>query len=114
MKYTYLSLLVLLLTGFSAKAQDTAQVNNSISQNATLQGCIDFALKNQASVQQALIDEEIGKRDIASALSGWFPQRSANAAYNYNVKIPTTVIGDAVIQCCQKHTSAFGLQADHK
>ncbi|MCL4638959.1 MULTISPECIES: TolC family protein [Olivibacter] len=114
MKYTYLSLLVLLLTGFSAKAQDTAQVNNSISQNATLQECIDFALKNQASVQQALIDEEIGKRDIASALSGWFPQISANASYNYNVKIPTNVIGDQVIQFGQKHTSAVVLQADQK
>src|SRR5690606_9793100 len=114
MKYTYLSLLVLLLTGFSAKAQDTAQVNNSISQNATLQECIDFALKNQASVQQALIDEEIGKRDIASALSGWFPQISANATYNYNDRIPTNVNGDQVIKFGQKHTSAVVLQADQK
>lgn len=114
MKYTYLSLLILLLTGFSTKAQDTTNVSNNISQNATLQECIDFALKNQASVQQALIDEEIGKRDIASALSGWFPQISANASYNYNIKIPTNVIGDQVIQFGQKHTSAAVLQADQK
>jgi outer membrane protein len=114
MKYTYFSLLVLLFTGFSSKAQDTAKVSNSISQNATLQECIDYALKNQATVQQALIDEEIGKKDIASALSGWFPQISADASYNYNVKIPTNVIGDQVIQFGQKHTSALVLQADQK
>lgn len=114
MKYTYLSLLAFLLTGFSAVAQDTTNVGNSIPQNATLQECIDFALKNQASVQQALIDEEIGKRDIASALSGWFPQISADASYNYNVKIPTNVIGDQVIQFGQKHTSALLFQADQR
>ncbi|WP_134091794.1 TolC family protein [Olivibacter sp. XZL3] len=114
MKYTYLSLLAFLLTGFSAVAQDTTNVSNSIPQNATLQECIDFALKNQASVQQALIDEEIGKRDIASALSGWFPQISADASYNYNVKIPTNVIGDQVIQFGQKHTSALMFQADQR
>jgi outer membrane protein len=114
MKYTYFSLLVLLFTGFSSKAQDTAKVSNSISQNATLQECIDYALKNQATVQQALIDEEIGKKDIASALSGWFPQISADASYNYNIKIPTNVIGDQVIQFGQKHTSALVLQADQK
>lgn len=114
MKYTYFSLLVLLFTGFNSKAQDTVKVNNSISQNATLQECIDYALKNQATVQQALIDEEIGKKDIASALSGWFPQISADASYNYNVKIPTNVIGDQVIQFGQKHTSALVLQADQK
>lgn len=114
MKYTYFSLLVLLFVGLKSMAQDTVRVNNNIPQNATLQQCVDYALKNQASVQQALIDEEIGKRDIASALSGWFPQINADASYNYNVKIPTNVIGDQVIQFGQKHTSAVVLQADQK
>ena len=114
MKYTSFSLLVLLLTGLRSYAQDTTRVNRPISDNATLQECVDYALKNQASVQQALIDEEIGKKDIASALSGWFPQISANANYNYNIKIPTNVIGDQVIQFGQKHTSALVLQADQK
>lgn len=114
MKYTYFSLLVLLFFGLKGMAQDTVRTNNHIPQNATLQECIDYALKNQASVQQALIDEEIGKKDIASALSGWFPQIGANANYNYNIKIPTNVIGDQVIQFGQKHTSALVLQADQK
>jgi len=95
------------------QAQDSLQTAY-ISENATLQECIDFALKNQASIQQALIDEEIGKRDIASALSGWFPQISADASYNYNIKIPTNVIGDQIIQFGQKHTSAVVFQADQK
>jgi len=114
MKYTSFSLLVLLLTGLRGYAQDTTRVNRPISDNATLQECVDYALKNQASVQQALIDEEIGKKDIASALSGWFPQINANANYNYNIKIPTSAFGDQVVQLGQKHSSALVLQADQK
>lgn len=91
-----------------------AQSSQTLPVNATLQQCIDFALGNHASVQQALLDEEIGEREIASALSGWFPQVAANASYNYNIKIPTLVIGDQVIQAGQKNVGALVLQADQQ
>lgn len=86
----------------------------SLPQNATLEEIIDFALRNRASIQQAYIDEEIGEREIASALSGWFPQISAIGSYNNNIIIPTTVIGDQVIKMGQNHTSAVVLQADQQ
>lgn len=92
-------------------AQDT---QTELPAQATLQDLIDFALDNRATVQQALIDEEIGEREIASALSGWFPQINATGTYNYNVKIPTTVIGDQVIAMGQDHSSAVVLQADQQ
>lgn len=91
-----------------------AQPGQSLPVDATLQQCIDFALGNHASVQQALLDEEIGEREIASALSGWFPQLSANASYNHNIIIPTLVIGDQVIQAGQNHVGAVVLQADQQ
>src|SRR5690606_38151823 len=65
-------------------------------------------------VQQALIDEEIGERDIAVALSGWYPQLSANAQYNKNIIIPTAAIGDQVIRMGQNHTAALAFQADQQ
>ncbi|GAA4787698.1 TolC family protein [Olivibacter ginsenosidimutans] len=114
MKYSFLGLLFLTLPGLGAKAQDTLARSSDLPQQATLQQCVDYALQNQATVQQALIDEEIGKRDVASALSGWFPQISANANYNYNIKIPTSAFGDQVVKIGQKHTSAAVLQADQK
>src|SRR5690606_7332016 len=89
-----------------------AQSGQTLPANATLQQCIDFALSNRASVQQAVLDEEIGEREIASALSGWFPQINANATYNRNIIIPTLVIGDQIIRAGQNHTSALVLQAD--
>ena len=82
--------------------------------NATLSDLIAFALENQGRIQQAVIDEEIGEREIASALSGWYPQISASANYNRNIEIPTTVIGDQVIAMGQRNASALVLQADQQ
>lgn len=82
--------------------------------NATLSDLIAFALENQGRIQQAVIDEEIGEREIASALSGWYPQISASANYNRNIEIPTTVIGDQVISMGQRNASALVLQADQQ
>lgn len=113
MKYTAFSLLFFLLVGSLVNAQDSIPIGGaSIPHQASLQECIDYALEHQATVQQALIDEEIGKRDIASALSGWFPQLRADASYNYNIRIPTNVIGGQVIQFGQKNVAALAFQAD--
>jgi Outer membrane protein len=81
---------------------------------ATLDDVVAYALENRPAVHQALIDEEIGEREIASALSGWFPQINATGSYNWNVKIPTNVIGGTVIQMGQKHNAAAVLQADQQ
>lgn len=85
-----------------------------LPERARLQNLIDFALDNRATVQQALLDEEIGEREIASALSGWYPQINATGTYNYNIKIPTNVIGDQVIAFGQRHSSAVVFQADQQ
>lgn len=81
---------------------------------ATLQNCIDFALSNKADVKQAAIDVKIGERDIASALSGWYPQINATGSYNHNIVVPTAVIGDQVIQMGQKNVTGVTLQADQQ
>jgi len=111
-KLVYSTLIVIGGSFYSSSlAQDNAK---NLPQDARLQDLIDFALDNRATVQQALLDEEIGEREIASALSGWYPQINATGTYNYNVKIPTTVIGDQVIVMGQKHASAAVLQADQQ
>lgn len=84
---------------------------DSTLQNATLEQCINYALKNQPEVKQSLIDQEISERDIHSALSGWLPQISASGTYNYNIKRQSIVFGDQVITTGQKHTSVLGAEA---
>lgn len=101
---------LMVASGLLAHGQEA----DGIPRGATLQELIDFALQNRGSVQQALIDEEIGERDISIALSGWYPQLNAKAQYNSNIIIPTAVIGDQVIRMGQNHTAALALQADQQ
>lgn len=111
-RFVYSTLFVISGSMFSPSlAQESAP---DLPEHARLQDLIDFALDNRATIQQAILDEEIGEREIASALSGWYPQINATGTYNYNVKIPTTVIGDQVIAMGQKHSSAVVLQADQQ
>ena len=107
------SILILSINGYSlaSRAQEAPAL---VPQNASLQDVIDYALNNRAAVQQAILDEAIGERDIASALSGWFPQINANASYNRNIIIPTLVIGDQIIRAGQNHVGALVLQADQQ
>ena len=86
--------------------------------NATLQQVIDYALGNKPAIQQSLIDEEIGERDIKSALSGWLPQINGTGTYNHNIKQQTSIINTdgrtSLLTLGAKNTSAFVLQADQQ
>jgi len=115
-------LLVMLLIGLPVllPKSSVAQTENTDKQlsNATLQQVIDYALNNRPGVKQSLIDEEIGERDIKSALSGWFPQISANANYNNNLKQQVNALttnGETnYITFGTKQTSGLTLQADQQ
>jgi outer membrane protein TolC len=115
-------LLVMLLIGLPVLLPEklAAQTVNNDKQlsNATLQEVIDYALNNRPGVKQSQIDEEIGERDIKSALSGWFPQINGNANYNNNLKQQvnalTTNGETSFITFGTKHTSALTLQADQQ
>lgn len=91
------------------------QSNNQTLQQMTLPQLIEYALENRPSMQQAFIDEEIGERDIKSALSGWLPQVSANADLSHSIKqqqasIPRNNAG-VTIQADQQILNAGLIQA---
>ena len=97
-----------------------AQTNQEqeVLQNATLQQVIGYALKNKPEVKQAVLDEEIGERDINSALSGWLPQVNFDANYNHNLKQQTSALNvngeTSYITLGNKNTSAMVLRADQQ
>ncbi|WP_262506465.1 TolC family protein [Rufibacter roseus] len=78
----------------------------------TLQECISYALENQAEIQQAQIDEEIGERQIRAQLSGWLPQISAQYALTHNIRRPQSVFGDNVVTLGQNYNSNLLFQAN--
>ena len=49
-------------------------VTDTLPSIVTLSQCINYALANQSLIKQSLLDEDITKRDIRIALSGWYPQ----------------------------------------
>src|SRR5690606_24936111 len=61
-------------------------VETSQLQRATLPQLVEYALQSQPKTKQALLDEEIGEREINSALSGWLPPDNASANCNHNLK----------------------------
>lgn len=86
--------------------------------DASLRQVIEYALKHKPDVKQTLIDEEIGEREIKSALSGWLPQINADASLNHNLKQQVnalTINGEtSYITFGTKNTSAVTLQADQQ
>jgi outer membrane protein len=89
LKVLMLACASILIPGISYAQADSA---GTVLQKATLQDVINYALKNKPLVQQSLIDEEIGERDIKSALSGWLPQINGNGTLNHNLKQQTTIL----------------------
>jgi outer membrane protein len=110
-----LSCLTLLISGI-AHAQTGS--SGTVLQKATLQDVINYALKNKPLVQQSLIDEEIGERDIKSALSGWLPQINGNGTLNHNLKQQTTILTtngeSSFLTFGGKNVSSLVVQADQQ
>ena len=110
-KVTLSFMLACCIAGYT-HAQSADGETEKLNQNATLDELIDYALRNKIDLKQAQLDPKIGEREIASALSGWFPQINASASLVHNLKIQTAVIGGNAIQMGQKNNSGVTFQAD--
>ncbi len=60
---------------------------DTLPPEATLEACVQFALKHYPLVQQALLDEKITDREIKSQLSDWYPQLGMNINYQNNFQL---------------------------
>ncbi len=67
--------ILLLLVGFSATAQQ---------KKWTLKQCVDYALENNISVRQSLLDQQIAEQDLVSAKGNFLPSLNASASQNWN------------------------------
>jgi outer membrane protein len=82
---------VLISSGFgalflSASAQPPKVVDTLA--NATLQACVQYALKHYPLVQQALLDEQITDRQIKGKLADWYPQIGVVGSYQNDFQLP--------------------------
>src|ERR1700722_3893685 len=79
---------------FSAGAQ---KASDTLPPDATVQACVDFALKHYPLVQQALLDEQITDRQIKSKLAEWYPQIGVNANYQNNFQLQAIAFNGAYV-----------------
>src|ERR1017187_6230600 len=84
---------------------------DSSLQNATLQNCVQYALKHYPFIQQALLDEQITEHEIKSRLADWFPQISLSANYQNYFQLPSTYFAGTVVKSGTYNNSAVSLSA---
>ena len=94
MKKTFIGLLIAIgwILSIDTLAQKTT---DSLSRQAFLQDCIQYALGHQPVVRQSVIDQEIAERTIQSNLAAWYPQISAGYNLLHYLKLPVTLIPNA-------------------
>jgi len=82
-----------------------------ILQEATLQTCIQYAVKHNPDIQNANINEQITEAQIQNKLADWYPQ--VNFTYNlqHNIQLPTFIFNGNVSHSGSYNTSGanFGL-----
>jgi outer membrane protein TolC len=79
--------------------------------NATLQACVQYALKHYPLVQQALLDEQITERQIKSKLADWYPQLNFNASYTNYFQLPAVAFNGTTTRSGNYNVSQIGFQA---
>ena len=79
---------------------------DSLLNSADLQNCIQYALENQPSIKQSLIDESIANQEIKSKLADWFPQLNFNFNFQHNYKLQTSVFQGNTVHFGVVNTSA--------
>lgn len=68
---------------------------NDTSQYLTLGQCIDYALKHQPALNQAIINQTITKITNRILLSGWLPQTNLSANFTHYIELPTNFVTNA-------------------
>src|SRR5215472_167147 len=58
----------------------------------TLSQCVDYALKHQPFINQALLNITIARTTNSIALAGWLPQVNVSANFTHYISLPTNFI----------------------
>ncbi|HEX8348794.1 MAG TPA: TolC family protein, partial [Hymenobacter sp.] len=114
-----LLLSILLLAPWLGRAQNQVTAIGTLPSQATLQQCVEFALRNQPLVRQSQLNEQIGERNIRIGLSYWLPQVNGTGSYTRNIQLPTSVLpnftdpsaGQQIVRIGLKNSSTLGLGA---
>lgn len=83
----------LLFAQSDSLSRSTIRTESALLTSAGLQDVIQYALKNQPSIQQSVIDERITESQIRGKLADWYPQINFNYNLQHNFILQTSIIG---------------------
>jgi outer membrane protein len=92
-----------IFTGMFASGQS---LQDSLLTEVTLQQAVDYSIKHQPVIQQALADEQITEANIRIRLSDWYPQLNFGYNYQHNFVLPTSIFNGTPAKIGQENTSA--------
>jgi outer membrane protein TolC len=114
MRYKYLTLILCFITAFNAKAQLADTVAHF-----SLKEAIDYAQKNQSSIQNAIIDEKIAANTVKQTIGIGLPQVNGSVNFQDFIRVPTNLVPGEIfgqpgellpVQFGVKYQSSFGLE----
>ena len=80
--------------------------SDSLLEKATLQNCVQYALRHQPLMKQSRLNEEITGYQIRSKLADWFPQLNFNYNLQHNYLLPTSNFQGNTIKVGLNNTSS--------
>lgn len=75
-KTNYIAITILFLFGLSSEAQE---------KKWTLRECVEYALKNNITIQQTQLDAKLSNIDKKDAFGNFLPSLNASASHNWNI-----------------------------
>lgn len=97
---------VLLLLIFAGAKVFSQAPRDSFPAAATLEDCIQYAVRHQPAVEQALIDERITDYNIRNRLADWYPQIGFNYGLQHNFQRTTSFFNGVATPVGVNNTSA--------
>ena len=88
-----------ILIGFASHAQ---------TKKWTIQECVAYALKNNISIKQSVLDADLAKIDKNSALGSFLPSINADASHSWNIGLNQNIT-TGILENQTTQFSAFGL-----
>lgn len=88
-----------ILIGFASHAQ---------AKRWTIQECVAYALKNNISIKQSVLDADLAKIDKNNALASFLPSINADASHSWNIGLNQNIT-TGILENQTTQFSAFGL-----
>ncbi len=96
----------LLMAGTTAQSQLKTDL---VLQDATLAGCVQYAIMHQPVVQQSLLDEAIVEKQIQAKLADWYPQLNFNYNLQHSFELPASFFSGAYVRNGTFNSSNLGV-----